>query len=365
MKKFYCIFVLLVCGTFLSIQSARYRVPIVFHRNYDISCYGVEKLHSFDSKKYGKVVEHLQKNCNIMPIQLHEPRKISDEQLASIHTRSYLNSLQSSSTIAQIVGIPPVSLVPNSVLQRYLLDSMKYATGGTLLGAQLALKHGWAINLSGGYHHAKAHEDGGFCVYADIPLAIKHLRKKKPKLKVLVVDLDAHQGNGHEDILKNDKRSFVFDMYSDQNYPYDLKVRKYIDFNFPLASNMGDKEYLKILKRELPKAVEKVKPHLIIYNAGTDILSMDPIGKLSISPRGVIERDAFVFSCAKEKKIPILMVLSGGYSSESAGVIGRSIENIIKKVLHVNLGAKFEILKPSLLHSLGVTLKDTIVNSLP
>lgn len=307
------------------------KVPIVFHDKYDISFAGLENLHPFDTKKYGKIAKYLQKTFNITPQSYHMPDKISEDELRLVHTFSYLDSLKSSKTIATIAEMVPFYLIPNFILRKAVLNPMRYATAGTILAAQLAMDNGWAINLSGGYHHAKADSGSGFCFYGDIPLAIKKLRDKNSALKVLVIDLDAHQGNGLEAMLGTDPLTFIFDMYGGNNYPRDTEVFKYIDFNYPQADWVADKEYLLCLKNNLPQAIANVKPDLIIYNAGTDVFEKDPLGKMKITKAGIIERDSFVFDQAFKTRTPIMMVLSGGYSEESAGIIGESIEAIIKK----------------------------------
>jgi len=158
-----------------SIQS---KVPIVFHPNYDISFFGIENMHPFDTKKYGKIAAHLQNTCNILREDFYQPEKVSTADLQLVLTTRYLDSLSYSLTVAQVSEMPILRYVPNFLLQRNMLNSMKLATGGTVLGAQLAMQHGWAVNLSGGYHHAKSDNSEGFCFFADIPLAIKKLRAK-------------------------------------------------------------------------------------------------------------------------------------------------------------------------------------------
>lgn len=329
---FYLAIFICVYGSKILSNEATSSLPIVFHPNYDISFFGIEKMHPFDTKKYSKIAQHLQKTCNIKSQDFQIPHLVTDTELMQVHTFRYLKSLDKSATIAGIAEISALRYIPNFLLQRNLLNSMRYATGGTILGAQLALSHGWAINLSGGYHHAKSNKGEGFCFFADIPLAIKKLREKNKTLKVLIVDLDAHQGNGLESILGSDPLTFIFDMYSQNNYPNDKEAAKYIDFNYPLRNSITTEEYITILKRELPLALEKVKPDLVIYNAGSDIYEKDLLGRMSVSAEGIIERDFFLFSQAIANNIPILMVLSGGYSPESGNIIGKSIENILKNL---------------------------------
>ncbi len=299
----------------------RQKLPLVFHPGYDIK----EGLHPFSIKGYGNIASLLTERLRTTVDHFCEPEKISDEDLRLVHTAEYLASLNSSTTIARIAENPSLASMPIQFLQKEILDPMRYGTAGTVLGVELALEYGCAINLAGGYHHAKRNQGAGFCYFADIPLAIVKARAQWPALKVLVVDLDAHQGNGIEAYLEHDKQTFMFDVYGADNYPHDRAVKPYITYDFPVANDSKDGEYSELLKRELPKAIEEVKPDLIIYNAGTDIYEKDRLGRMAISKKGIIDRDFFVWEQARSRNIPILMVLSGGYSSEGAAMIAESI----------------------------------------
>lgn len=321
------------------------KLSFVFHPRYDISFFGIEKLHPFDSKKYGKVFAQIQESCNLVPEQFYTPSLVSDDDLRLVHTQPYLDSLNSSSTVMKITEVPALALLPNIFLRWKLLTPMKYATGGTILGAQLALERGWSINLGGGYHHAKSCEGGGFCVYADIPIAIHKLWQRHPALKVLIIDLDAHQGNGHEGIFLEDlrlnKQVFIFDVYNGSIYPHDKKAQKAIRFKYAVKPGIKDEQYLGLLNSELPHALETLieegnKPDLIIYNAGTDIFEKDPLGHMRITELGIIERDQIVFEHARRHTIPVEMVFSGGYTADTARIISNSIKNLMDKKLLID-----------------------------
>ncbi len=311
------------------------KLPILFSPRYDIRVLGIEKLHPFDSEKYGKVHRYLVDTVGIDEESFTAPDPATDEVMLKVHTPSYLNSLTKSSSIALIAEVMMAALVPNGVLQKHLLEPKKYATGGTIQGAGLALEQGWAINLAGGYHHAKADSGGGFCFFADVPIALTIMWEGHPGRKVLIVDLDAHQGNGNASIFRDDPRVDIFDIFNGYIYPGDHEAARHVKYRYPVKMFVGDEEYLGILRRELPPAIDGSAPGIIIYNAGTDVLAGDPLGGMSITAAGIIERDATVFRLALERKIPILMVLSGGYTRKSAGIIGRSIENILKNILGV------------------------------
>ncbi|MDP3889410.1 MAG: histone deacetylase [bacterium] len=311
------------------ITQSHKKLPIVYHDNYDISFWKLEKLHPFDTQKYSKVYHYLQFNMELAADCFYKPEPVSENDLLLAHSPEYLDSLNQSINVARIAEVFPLKFVPNFLLQRNLLTPMKYATGGTILGAQLALEYGWAINLSGGYHHAKRNSGEGFCFFADIPIAIQKLWKKKPNLKVMIIDLDAHQGNGVESILKNDKRIHIVDLFNADIYPQDIQAAQYIKTKLPVHCGITNEPYLSTLKSGLSNALNKFTPDLIIYNAGTDIFKEDPLGRMSITQEGIIERDQFVFNTAQKQNIPILMVLSGGYAPESAHIISKSVEKII------------------------------------
>lgn len=309
------------------------KVPIIFTKQYDHTFGELEEIHPFDSEKYGKIYNYLVKKVGIDKKRFYTPEMASKEDLLFIHSKEYLSALNHSETIARIAELKVLSSVPNDILQNCLLKSVKYATGGTIKGCVLAFEYGWAINLSGGYHHAKADSGGGFCFFADIPIAVYKLFNNNNTLSIMIIDLDAHQGNGNASIFKNDNRIHIFDVYNERIYPGDFEAKKYIEFGYPVMSHIKDLDYLSLLEREIPDAIRKSKPDIIIYIAGTDIFKEDTLGCMHISEGGIIERDEIVFRNAVKNKIPILMVLGGGYSKDSAIITAKSIENILKNVI--------------------------------
>lgn len=305
-------------------------LPLIYTSKYNISIFGIENFHPFDSKKYKKVYKDLIKSNLVNKNQVIKPSLVTQDELLLVHTEEYLKSLRKSSEVSQILEIPPLKYLPNFILHRKILKPMKYATGGTILGLKMALETGWAINLSGGYHHAKSDRGEGFCVYADVPIALHTIWKTYPTLKALIIDLDAHQGNGNSAILGKDSRVAIFDMYNKYIYPNDVSAESLVTYKIPLQRNTGTKEYLELLHKWLPNSITEFNPDVIIYNAGTDIYLKDNLGNLSITKEGIIKRDEYVFTIAKNHKIPILMVLSGGYHKESGHIIAESVQNILK-----------------------------------
>ncbi|XP_064944458.1 histone deacetylase 2 isoform X2 [Musa acuminata AAA Group] len=271
----------------------------------------------------------LQGACDLLVILRH--RVFWNRE--TVHSESYLSSLKSSLNVATIIEVPPVSLLPNCLVQNKVLYPFRKQVGGSILAAKLAKERGWAINIGGGFHHCSAENGGGFCAYADISLCIQFAFVLLNISRVMIIDLDAHQGNGHEIDFSNDRRVYILDMYNAGIYPFDFEAKRYIDQKVELASGTKTKEYLDKLDEALEVARNNFNPELVVYNAGTDILDGDPLGRLKISPDGVMTRDEKVFRFARERNIPLLMLTSGGYMKSSARVIADSIINLSKKNL--------------------------------
>lgn len=313
------------------------RLPIVYTADYGMGPMGTAALlkfvHPFDVAKASKVAAHLRRASWQLT---NVPTETTHKELLEVHTPAYLASLENhtAATVAQIVEIQPLAKLPNWLVDRYVLAPMRRQTAGTLLAANLALQHGWAINLGGGFHHAKTGSGEGFCVYGDIQLAAKRYLDAHPTHKVMIIDLDAHRGNGYAEAFMHEPRVTIFDVYGGNNYPrHDLELCQRIDYNFPLDIGPGtcvdDAVYLGLLQRSLAQAIDTVKPDFIIYNAGTDILVGDSLGGMKVSAGGIIKRDAMVFQEALVRSIPIVMLLSGGYTDESNEVISASIDNLL------------------------------------
>ncbi|XP_035517634.1 histone deacetylase 11 [Morone saxatilis] len=304
-------------------------LPIVYHPDYNITFMGLEKLHPFDAGKWGKVIHFLKEEQFITDGNIVEAREATEEDLLVVHTKRYLNRLKWSMVVATITEIPPLLLLPNFLVQRKVLRPLRTQTGGTIMAGKLAVDRGWAINVGGGFHHCSSDKGGGFCAYADITLAIKFLFERVEGMsRATIIDLDAHQGNGHERDFLDDRRVFIMDIYNRYIYPGDEYAKRAIKRKVELDWGTEDSEYLQKVELHSEGALNEVRPDIIVYNAGTDILDGDPLGGLSISPQGIVKRDEIVFRAARRRGIPILMVTSGGYQKKTARIIADSILNL-------------------------------------
>lgn len=187
------------------------------------------------------------------------------------------------------------------------------ATAGTLLTARLALEHGAACNTAGGSHHAAHGYGAGFCTFNDVAVAARALLDERAVSRILVVDLDVHQGDGTAFIFADDPRVFTFSMHGEKNYPARRAVS---DLDIDLPDGTEDDAYLSILSRTLPDLLEQVRPDLVFYNAGVDPHAKDRLGRLALSDAGIAMRDAFVLRSCLSRGCPVAGVIGGGYDPD-------------------------------------------------
>ena len=309
---------------------------VAFSPRYDISAFGLEKLHPFDSRKYGKAWALLEQRFGraLESRQLKVDRQISREELLSAHSAAFLDSLRRSDVLARAFEVPQASKVPAFVLDRMVLSPMRWATRGTYLAARRALDSGLAVNLSGGYHHAKRERGEGFSVYSDVAVAIRLLLAEgcitKPA-RIAIVDLDAHQSNGAKSIFEGDDQVAIFDVYNRDIYPADRFSRPAPNRDLQIRSGLSTDAYLELIRGELPGFLTSSSFDLAFYVAGTDIFEGDPLGCLRVSYEGVIERDLYVAEQLTATGIPWVMVLGGGYTETSHRLVAASVGELLDR----------------------------------
>ncbi len=312
---------------------------VVYSSHYNIGFYGLERLHPFDSRKYGRAWRQLRRRfgSSLRPLHVRPTRAANREELLLIHTEAYLEQLHDSQYVANALEVPAVRHLPWRAIDYHVLRPMRWATRGTIGAAQQALAHGLAVNLSGGYHHAKPDRGEGFCIYADAAIAVASLRKQEllsKTTRIVCVDTDAHQGNGVCHTFMHDDRVFIFDIFNGGIYPcFDIEARQRIDCAVAITGTCTDAEYMAELQTRLPGFLNSVCNQpvgLAIYNAGTDILAGDPLGGLNISAATILARDLFVVGELGKRQIPTIMLLSGGYTRSSYQLVADSVIRLLQ-----------------------------------
>ncbi|MEM7347325.1 MAG: histone deacetylase, partial [Chloroflexota bacterium] len=197
---------------------------LIYHPNYNIGFLGLENLHPFDSKKYGRAYQALEATFGkqLATNLLIPNHPVTKNELLTIHSQMYLDQLRAPGYASQVLEVPLLKYLPSWVIDNYVLEPMRWATQGSILAAEAALTSGLAINLSGGYHHAKTDKGEGFCAYSDIALAVHFVRQGgllSPEDRIVYIDLDAHQGNGVCHCFLNDPSLHIFDIYNENIYP--------------------------------------------------------------------------------------------------------------------------------------------------
>jgi acetoin utilization deacetylase AcuC-like enzyme len=228
------------------------------------------------------------------------------------HDAAYLKKLETLSLSRQEerkTGFP---------LDQKLVDREWMIMEGTLRCAWFALESGIAMNIAGGTHHAYTDRGEGFCLLNDNAIAANALLQEQKAKKILIVDLDVHQGNGTAQIFANENRVFTFSMHGEKNYPLHKEKS---DLDIGLPDGIGDNAYLQLLHENLARLLDEVQPDFMFFQCGVDILSTDKLGRLGISKEGCKARDRIVLQSAKTNRIPLVCSMGGGYSEKIADIV--------------------------------------------
>jgi acetoin utilization deacetylase AcuC-like enzyme len=261
--------------------------------------------HPFPKSKYLLLKNRLLAEGLLTEGDILTPQPVDRATIELIHCPRYVDQLESGCLSVQEerrLGLP---------WSPALWERSRLAAGGTLRTARAALETGMAANLAGGTHHAFADHGEGFCLLNDIAIAIARLRAEHAVGRVLVIDLDVHQGNGTAAIFAGDRQVFTFSMHAQHNYPAE-KMRSTLDLG--LANGVGDVEYLAALAHHLPAALDAGRSDLAFYLAGVDVASGDRFGKLALTDEGIRARDRYVIETLRGRGIPLAVVLGGGYA---------------------------------------------------
>jgi len=263
--------------------------------------------HRFPMAKYDLLPQQLLYEGTCIEENFFEPEIPNNKYFFMVHDADYVSHLLNitlDQKAARKIGFP---------LSEELIAREMIIADGTMKASEFAIKHGIAMNIAGGTHHAFTNRGEGFCMLNDQAIGAKYLLENGLATKILIVDLDVHQGNGTAEIFQNDTAVFTFSMHGRSNYPFH---KEQSDLDIPLENGTKDAEYLSILKETLPNLIKEQQPDFIYYLCGVDVIESDKLGKLSLSLEGCKERDRIVLQNCKDQSIPVMCSMGGGYSKD-------------------------------------------------
>jgi acetoin utilization deacetylase AcuC-like enzyme len=263
--------------------------------------------HRFPMLKYELIPAQLLHEGSITADNIFSPAVCTDEIVLLTHHKAYLDKLHNQTLSAREqrhIGFPqsPALTLRELIIAQGTIDCCRYA-----------MQNGVAMNVAGGTHHAFADRGEGFCMLNDMAIAANYVLHNNLAKKILIIDLDVHQGNGTAKLFEQEEKVFTFSMHGEHNYPFHKEKS---DLDIGLKDGTGDTEYLGLLKNTLPKLISEVKPDVAFYLSGVDILDTDRYGKLKVSGDGCRQRDAFVFNTLQQHHIPCAVSMGGGYSAD-------------------------------------------------
>jgi acetoin utilization deacetylase AcuC-like enzyme len=279
-------------------------LPLVYHPDHVAP---LPPGHRFPMAKFGRLYEILVRDGVAAPHQFHCAEPATAELLALAHDPQYVAAYLSGTIDARAmrrIGLP---------WSARLVQRTCTALAGTLLAAELALQHGLACSTAGGTHHAYYGFGSGYCIFNDLAVAARALLQRARADRVLIVDLDVHQGDGTASILEQDSAIFTFSMHCEANFPF-RKQASNLDVGLPVG--VEDDAYLEKLAQHLPDLLTEVRPDLVLYDAGVDPHKEDLLGKLALSDAGLYRRDRFVLASCRTAGVPVACVIGGGYSRD-------------------------------------------------
>ena len=278
----------------------------------DIYAHPLPEGHRFPMLKYELIPLQLLHTGKILPEQLFCPSAVSEEVIVATHDQKYWEQLRDLTLPykdQRRIGFPLTAQLVNREIR---------IVQGTIDGAMYALTHGIAFNVAGGTHHAGTNWGEGFCLLNDQAIAANFLLNNGICKRILIVDLDVHQGNGTAEIFIDEPRVFTFSMHGDKNFPF---RKEQSDLDLPLENGITGDLYLKLLEERLPALIKSFQPDFVFYLAGVDVLSSDKLGKLKLSKSDVAQRDRIVFELCKVHGLPIQVSMGGGYSTDIKDIV--------------------------------------------
>lgn len=279
-------------------------LPLVYHDEYSFS---FASAHRFPIEKFALLHDHLRATGLLHDGNLHRPERADDELLALAHDRGYVERFHHNQLTREELkrmGLP---------WSEQLWRRTTRAVGGSVLTAELALRHGLACHLAGGTHHAHHDFASGFCIFNDLAIISRQLLATGKVRRILILDCDVHQGDGTARILEDDPDAITVSLHCETNFP----ARKaQSDWDIPLPRGLDDRGYLHVLERTLDYLLPLYRPDLVLYDAGVDVHGSDALGYLNLTDEGIAQRDRMAIEHCLGRDIPVCAVIGGGYDKD-------------------------------------------------
>ncbi|MDH5179406.1 MAG: histone deacetylase [Gammaproteobacteria bacterium] len=297
---------------------------IFYHSSYNINLGIFSMLHPFDGRKFAHVYKSIKK---LPGIHIQSPDgQVKKEAVRTYTGEEHFARLNNKQFILGALEVPNIPLLPFWLIDNRILRPMRWGVAGTVSALRSALEGNHCWNMSGGYHHASANASEGFCIYNDIGIALQTVRQQglvNPGDRFLIIDIDAHHGNGNALAFMNNRDMTLLDIYNHSIYPSTQYTKDRVDVNIPLRMGTAGAEYLDKLQNGLQKLQGGYRAAFIV--AGTDVLESDPLGGLRLTLPDCLERDRLVLDRLTELSIPSVFLGGGGYSKQSATAITQSL----------------------------------------
>ena len=277
-------------------------LPIVFHPNYVTP---LPEGHRFPMEKFGYIYETLMRDGVARPEQIYSPEIATPEILQLVHHEAYVHQFLTGSlapAAQRKIGLP---------WSPGLVTRTCTAVAGTILTTQLALTNGIACNTAGGTHHAFPEYGSGFCIFNDLAIAAEYIRHYTEAQRILIIDLDVHQGDATAYAFRHTPTVFTYSLHCEANFPF---RKQQSDMDVALPAGTEDADYLKALHNTVPDILSEFKPDLVLYDAGVDPHKDDLLGKFSLTDEGLYQRDYFILSHCAANGFPVAAVVGGGYA---------------------------------------------------
>jgi len=303
---------------------------IYYHPEFNFNLGLLNKLHPFEGRKFTKIHREIERLSGVVFKQPDKP--VSPEVVENFVNDLLKRLIKGKRYVLEALELPYIPLLPFSYIEKKILLPMRWGVAATMVATKDSLSGNNCWNLSGGYHHASPKSAEGFCIYNDIGITYNELLRLgqlDSQDRILIIDVDAHHGNGNATTFQLNKNVTLLDIYNNDIYPQNSFTKKRVDINVPLPANTSGEHYLHALEKALHKLDSHYRIAYVI--AGTDVLATDKLGGLKLSVEQCADRDELIFNKLSSISVPAIFLGGGGYSRDSATAVTTSIKRLYSR----------------------------------